>query len=419
MKLRQGGRTMGKGRIPGPFRRATLSMRSPNLEDVDLALLDDYSDQPLIFRLDSHTLSVGTPTDVDVTPEPDKGNDLFEPVMPDEFLATLKKVGEDSLPVVLRPTRDLGGQIKFKIEKPIISVDLKSGTISGTAVLSIPSDYPAQFKSPMEIPVTIIIQIPQSAEQLSNLHAEIYANPFSYVADRRHNRIEATVEVRYDRNLLAKLVNELADAAKNLQKGGKAGNLSQVAFDVEDLVRHVVPALAKSLLVNVSGKALLTRFDVDVDPIQKTIPSYHTSLGLIPIPSGSIFDFPALGLGGSRKHGNWSMIGGLLAYPALPSIFSGAHPTKMFPAYGYVDVSYVRKISHGLDLGIGFTFAGNIWQLSGLEPLPAPDAIYAPIPGPGPTPAKYFTDRAKAILDVKNMKGPQDDIRPTIMFRVE
>ena len=28
-------------------------------------------------------------------------------------------------------------------------------------------------------------------------------------------------------------------------------------------------------------------------------------------------------------------------------------------------------------------------------------------------------DRANAILDVKNMKGPQDDIRPAIMFRVE
>src|SRR5947209_12559898 len=158
---------MGKGRVPGPYARATLHMRPPEMFDVDLNFVDG-SDHRMIFRwerTDPPRVSVGTPNDINVTVGEDDGADTYQLVLPDEWAVTsgVAELVAEHTPMSLRPARDVPTQAKtYTIIRPVLSLDMRTGFITGTAVIRLPSDIPERVKGPLEIPVQIKVGVPDS-----------------------------------------------------------------------------------------------------------------------------------------------------------------------------------------------------------------------------------------------------------------
>jgi hypothetical protein len=425
---------MGKCRTPGPQGCGTLRMRSPSsggpngpLKVGSVTFLEG-SAHPLAFRIlrphlvpDSPSgtpprkVTVGT-NDVDVTVGKDKPPDPRPVALPDEW-AVAAGLAEEHVPLSFQALQHLpNGAKTYKIKRPMLSLDLSTGIIKGTAVLSIPdSSGPEHLVAPLEIPVQITIKVPQSAD-VKALRAHVRACKVACV--------DATVEVRYDRERLVKLVREMTKAAKDMKQTGAKVNLGQVVLDVEELVKDAISQLGQSIVqLQASAHGPATWIDATVDPSQNT--TDYRWLGFNLIPKGPLFDFavPGWGYRGNRILGHRiPHTFALLAYPSLPAIFAGEHWTSKFPAYVYGEVSHARKVTSGLELGVRLTVALDIWERLGLEPGLTPPNLFEPLPagsGARNVPARYLSERGTALSDIKSNLGPANNMQPWIMLKVE
>lgn len=413
---------MGKCRIPGPSGCATLSMRSPgpggaknSLRDVNVTFLEG-SAHPLAFRVvrtNPLRVTAGT-NDVNVTRGKDKPPDSKPLGLPDEW-AVAAGLADENVPLSFTPARSLpSGAKTYKIRRPLLSFDAGKGVIRGTAVLSIPDgNYPERLVSPLEVPVEVTIELPRSADELNNLKAHVRACVFACV--------DATVELRYNREQVARLVREAAKAVKDVKQAGtNADQLADAVLDVADVVREAISLAAPGVVgLHASAQGPATWIDATSD-LTGNVTGYRW-LGFNLIPKGPLFDFdvPGWGYRGSHLLGRRAPhTAALLAYPSLPAIFGGEHWTSKFPAYVYGEVSHAKKVSPGLELGVRLTVALDIWERLGLKPGLTPPSLFEPAP-PGGVTARYLSERGTALQTIKDNISPSKDLNPWIMFRVE
>jgi hypothetical protein len=358
---------------------------------------------------------VGT-NDVQITVGKDKPPATTPLALPGEW-AVAEGLVQEHVPLSFEPLQHLPSAAKtYTIRRPMLSLDVEAGILKGTATLSIPDgNYPERIVSPLEVPVEITIKLPTSLEDAKQLQAHVRACA-GVCAD-------VTVEVRYDHERLVKLVQEMNRAAAKMQQSGsRVDQLAQVVFDVEDLIRDAVSQVSQSVYLQAMARAPLSWGDATVGAADKSVD--YNWLGWNLIPKGPLFDFavPGWGYRGNRIHGrSVPHTAALLAYPSLPAVFAGEHWTNKFPAFVYGEVSYAKKVSRSLELGVRLTMALDIWERLGLRPDAKPPQLFGPNPAGtnGRPDADYLSERGQALEAIKKNLRPANDLQPWVMLRLE
>ena len=261
---------------------------------------------------------------------------------------------------------DPDAQARVQLVSPTVRLDLRSGRISGWATLHVPSGYPAALHPGTDIGVRIDSTI--SDPMRWNVGASY--GPLS---------ADARIRIHYDLGRVARAApsgvgavgRELVAPGVSVQGTGRLFGLPVTTFGLEaDTTR----ARERPLL------GAPTAF-----------PSRSHAAGIIVAPPGSITSVaaPALGATVSSYGARSGYTGTAALLPTLsPSAISAGGPASaMFPVYAYAEVSYVNRVSDGLELGIRAVLQVNSAELinrpQGLEPDP---------PGPRPAPDTISRD---------------------------
>ncbi len=289
---------------------------------------------------------------------------------PHGFLASL--LGSIDLQVSPRPgarASDLSerGLKRIRLVDPVLKLDLDQPRLSGSAVLSIGSDYPPAVKPATDVDVRI------SSTDLREFSGTLGYGPL---------RGSFQLSLRYDTERLKR-----AAGASVLQRG--LGPLGAEA-------RETGFSLSGGLSL---GPVPLTRFSAEAPhlrPRERSLlgapapfPLTASAGGVILAPPGAITSAAVPAFGYTRlSFGERS--GTTFTAAALPTlsptaISSGVGgPVRMFPVYLYTEITYVRQVGDGLDLGLSATLQIDTPTLSDiLSSGPAPP--YTPTAEP-PTP---------------------------------
>jgi Domain of unknown function (DUF4157) len=286
----------------------------------------------------------------------------------------------ESAPVAGTPEARQGAadaQARVQLVTPVVRLDLQSGRIGGAAILHIPSSYPPALHPGTDISV----RIDSAVNDPMQWHASANYGPL---------QADATLRLHYD---LSRVV------------GAASCGVGAVGHEL----------LAPGVSARGTGRAFhipVTTFGLEADTTRPRdrpllgaptpFPSRTYAAGVILTPPGSVTPIAAPALGatvssyGARS--GYSATGALLPTLSPSAISAGGPASAMFPVYAYAEVSYVNRVSDGLELGIRAVLQINSAELinrpRGLAPdppgpRPAPDTISRD-PAPLPTPLSPF-----------------------------
>ena len=308
-------------------------------------------------------------------------------------------------------------QAKISLTDPVISYNPSLGILRGNAGLSVGSDYPLILKAPTELDVSF------ESTRLGQFNGRIGFGPlvsnFELKLHYETERLEQAVSPVFSPQggfavFWARLQSILRDTAPGIRIGTFSGTLqalwrsllagnidkAQFAARTISLLGQSIPAGAdvdalRAALTNLAAEAShpgfslsgslklfgipLTGFSAEAPttvPLDRPLlgapapfPLSFRAGGIILAPPGSITDVAVPALGGTlSSFGRTSGANATIA--ALPSLSTeainrGEPLVNQFPVYAYAEVSHVRRISDGLDLGVRVTVQLSTPELFG------------------------------------------------------
>ena len=291
---------------------------------------------------------------------------------------------------------------KAKLKKVEFKDDEFVVTGSASATLEIPTAYPLQFDSPINIDLAIT----STSISASELGLTGRAKAFGIF------RADFDLHLHYKQAELVKAITAAA-GKKKLTQAQVAALLDSVNFDASAVIKAGLPlsfvSLSASSLLPLSPP-LLGAQDRLLPPQISALPDSRMFIGgTVIVPPGVAFETAVPGLGAhysnyGRKSGYSATVGAVVK-PSLKELGS-LDAGKILPVYGYLDLRYVRRVSETVDLGlrIGYTYAPGK-KSSDDDALP-PDFLGA---------------KAKPWLDTsrENVPPEEDTSGHKVFFRVE
>ena len=284
-----------------------------------------------------------------------------------------------SSPVAGTPTEheaDPDRQATLRLVSPTLRLDFRSGRIEGWATLHVPSAYPAHLHPGTEVAIRVESSV---------------LDPLSWSAKASYGPLEAnaTIRLHYD---IDRLVGAIGS-----ESGGLATELSHPGFSARGSLGLKLPGF----------RLPLSGFEINAPstvPRRRSLlgaptpfPSSYMAGGWIVAPPGSVTSVPvpAFGFTGSTFGERSGLSGTVAATPTLSTeaISKGDAFSQEFPVIAYAEVSYVRRISDGFELGVRANAQINTAQLvrppHGLPlPQPGPPRLAEPIDPRHPAPAQ-------------------------------
>lgn len=411
--------------FPGPWRSGVLGSPIP---------------LPGSLRL-TNALSVGT------------GPAYVLDLNPHQFVGTV--LGELTLTSSTRAgtpedrTGDPDAQQRIRLRNTILRLDPSSGRIRGTATMVVGTEYPEHLKAPMEIDVQI------ESTELGTFTGSLGYGPlhadFRLTLTYDSSRLASAVSPVFApgggfAGFWARLQAILRSAAPGINLTGSTGdslsslvtevlggrlNGRQFAMQTLELLTQSIPATADLAALRTSlselveeithpgfrltgglglGPLPLSRFSITAPttrPLDRPLlgaptafPSTIGAYGTVIAPAGSITQVPVPAFGGLYSRFNersgFSAIGGLLPTLSPESISAGRPFAAQFPVYLFAEVSYVRRVTGNLDLGV---------RVSGQLSTPQ---FLAP-PAPSTDPVERFRETHRDYL---NATGPTQTLTP-------
>lgn len=255
---------------------------------------------------------------------------------------------------------DPAHQSRLQLVNPSMGLDFRSGRIWGLATLHVPSSYPPSLHPGTNVDV----RVESSA-----------LNPLRWTASASYGPLvaNATIRLHYDTSRLA---SALGTGPRSL-----ATEATHPGFTASGTLGLNIGSRARLPLSYFSAEAATTV--PRARPLlgaPTDFPSSYFAGGIIVAPPGSLFSVPAPALGATgARFGERSGVSGTVALaPTLsPEAISRGDPWHQeFPLYGFAEVSYVNRVSDGLELGIR-----AIAQVNTAELVRPPRGLPAPTPG--------------------------------------
>jgi hypothetical protein len=308
-------------------------------------------------------------------------------------------------------------QARISLVNPIIRYNPSLGILRGSATLSVGSDYPTVLKAPTELDVRF------ESTALGQFSGSIGLGPLQSHFDLRlhydTSRLETAVApvfapqggfAGFSQDLQAILsatvpgfrASSASAAIQSLWQSLVAGNIdaSQFASRAIRLLGRSIPAGAdieglRAALSSLANEALhpgfslrgslrlfgipLTGFLAEAPttvPLDRPLAGAPTAFplssfagGFVLAPPGSITDIavPALGVTASSfgESSGSSATAAFLPSLGLDAISRGDPLVNQFPVYAYAEISHVRRITDGLDLGVRITAQMSTPELFG------------------------------------------------------
>jgi hypothetical protein len=348
-------------------------------------------------------------------------------------------------------------QDHISLVNPRLFFNTRTGQISGRAILSVPSGYPRPLRPYNEFPVEFqSTDLTQFTGQLS--YGPVHLN-FSLNLHYDTARLEEAVRPAFAptggfagfwgrfqailrRTVPGERLGSIADSLQALLRSIMNGTL-----DAGEFATQTIQLIAQSVPAGVSPEALRTAltqlaneithpgFSVSgslrLGPVPlstfsasapTTVPLPHPLLGapasfpittsaggVVLAPPGSITDIavPALGYSYSSfgATAGTSFTSALL--PTLsPSAISAGQPfVRQFPVYAFAEVSHVRRITTGFDLGVRATLQVSTPDFAGRLP-------------PSADPVERFRQTHQDYLDASNRTSAPTPSVPNIGLSV-
>lgn len=398
---------MGKGafRIPGPL-GTTFNLGNPKLKKP--AILDDPKLEPLkqkaeeawdqvVRFVDRARLKAmlneiyGSERWADANKE-DKGGKLSDP-MNARLPHTTRE--QDARRPTEKPT--------LRLKDPDLS--FKDGILHGTAsfVLEIPTPYPEKFDSP----TSIRVEIKSPKVGLDKLSVKSRVTVLGGLVRVNFNKIE----LHYDPRAVVKAAVAIA-RDRGIKKETLEELLSEVRIDVSAfgwvaiLPTWVWLSASSALpldrpLLGTKDRLLPVQFGALPD-------SSFVNVGTIAVPSGVFFDTPAPAAGAhwskfGRDQG-FSLTASVIGTPNLDQIAKDW--SRAASVYGYADLYYVKRVSDTVDLGVGLTYAIDVF---GERAAPTPAHLH------------YLESKYKPWLppSQENVPPAEDRSGQRLMFRLK
>jgi Domain of unknown function (DUF4157) len=251
-------------------------------------------------------------------------------------------------------------QAKVQLVDPVARLDLGTGRIAGLATLHVPSSYPVNLHPGTDVPIRIDSTI---------------KDPLTWKVGASYGPLTADATVRFHYDV-----------------GRLGASLECGASGVARELTH--PGLTASGTGRLFGLPIST-FGVDAPttvPREKPLlgaptpfPSTISAGGVIIAPAGSVTSIAAPAAGYYRssfgESSGYSLTTALLPTLDPDAISAGAPFASRFPVHAFAEVSYVKRISDGLELGIRATAQVNTADL-----VNPPKGLPAPTPGSPTTP---------------------------------
>ena len=335
--------------------------------------------------------------DITYTPLNDvEYHSTFRLALPNLFAGSLKSIPLSSSTIEGTPPEQApndSNQAQIKVVNPLLKFNLKEGTLTGKTVLSIDSAYPKHLKGPTELDVNLT----STKIDFSRTPGDSkYTLPFAQLrGDASWGPIRADFKLRLhlDTEHLARAVADQESLSGALNEGKK--ELTHPGFDFSAVIHAAIPLIGKVPLTKIAASAISTV------PVSRPLTGAPTSFamdyrmyGVIPTPPGSLFDVPAVGLG--LTQGSFGESRGYSLTAAFLPTFSptamsaaGTSMLEKFPAYGYLELYGVTRVSDRLEVGARLTVAPSSLDVANLLNL------------------------RKAELD------PTSDMKGMVMFRLE
>ncbi len=367
--------------FPGPLRPRILGSPIPLPGSLRLTnALDVGSGQPYVLDLDPHQFVATLLGELDLSSSPRAGT-------PEGRLT------------------ERSAQQRTRLKNTQLRLDTKTGRIRGTATMLVGSEYPETLKDPTEVDVSI------ESSELGKFDGRLGYGPlhadFKLTLSYDRSRLERAARPVFAPSggfagFWSELARILHGAAPGINLSGSAGdglmslvrevlagrfNGEQFAIQTLALLGQSIPATADRAQLQKALKELgeefshpgfhlvgglslgpvpLSHFEVTAPttrPISRPLlgaptkfPSTISAYGTVIAPAGSITDIPVPAFGGlysrfDEKQG-FSAIGGLLPTISPDSISAGKPFAAQFPVFLFAEVSYVRRVSDSLDLGV-------------------------------------------------------------------
>lgn len=306
---------------------------------------------------------------------------------------------------------------RIRLIQPILTFDTASQTFRGHATLQIPSDYPPAYHGPTDLDVDI------SSTELGQFtgrvgYGPLYAN-FSLRLHYQTERLEQAATPAFKpqggfAGFWTQFQQILRETIPGIRLENHSAALQSLVHSFEageiqggDLAARTAELLASSLPPTISAESIrkavnqfvrevthpgftlkgkagigglpLTTFGAEAPttvPLAHPLPgapakfpiSYHAA-GVVIAPAGAVTQtaVPAFGVTGASFNEKRGISGTAAILPTIsPSALSaGQGAAAGFPTYAYAEVSYVRRISRDLDMGVRLTLQVNSAQLFG------------------------------------------------------
>jgi hypothetical protein len=267
--------------------------------------------------------------------------------------------------------------------------------------LEIPTAYPLQFDSPINIDIGITSTTIGASELGMKGRAKAYGI----------FRADFDLHLHYKPADLVKAVTAAAGKRK-LTKAELSALLDKISFDASAVAKAGLPLS----FVSISAGSLLPLSRPLLGAQDRLLPVQVSSLpdsrlfigGTVIVPPGVAFDTAVPGLGAhysnyGRKRG-YSGTLGVVVKPDLAALGS-MNVRRILPIYGYLDLRYVRRVSDTIDLGvrIGYTYS-------------PPEESAA-----GPTPTDFLGAKHKPWLPTsrENIPPGEDTSGHKVFFKLE
>lgn len=317
-------------------------------------------------------------------------------------------------------------QARIRLIRPVLVFDTARQSLHGHATLSIPSDYPASLHGPTELDVEI------SSSELGQFQGSVGYGPlhadFSLRLHYQTDRLEQALRPAFRpeggfAGFWESFQRVLGDTVPGIRLDTYSAALQSLvrsfqAHEIQagDLAARTVALIASSLPPTVSAESVrtaLTKFIQEIThpgftaaattslfglPLNKVnvsapttvplayplpgapaaFPVNYSAYGVVLAPAGAVTQtpVPAFGATGSSFNERRGISGTAAVLPTIsPSAISaGQGIASDFPTYAYAEVSYVRRISSQLDMGVRVTLQVNSAQLFGPKATPSTDS---------------------------------------------
>jgi hypothetical protein len=343
---------------------------------------------------------------------------------PDLFMATILQridLTTSTLPGT-PPGREgeEGNQSHISLVHPRLFFNPRTGQISGRATLTVPTGYPPAISADTEFPLEF------HSTDLGQIAGELRYGPlhldFSVQLHYDTARLEAAVRPSFApaggfAGFWSRLQSILRATVPGADLSGMADSLQLLlrsvisgTLDAEQFAARTIELIAQSIPSGVSTESLrtaltqlaneithpgftargrlrlgpvpLSTFSIEAPTtVPLSVPVYGAATpfpstisagGVVLAPPGSITDIAVPAFGYSRSSfgatSGTSITAALLPTLSPSAISSGQPLIRQFPVYAYAEVSHVRRVASGLDLGVRATLQISTPDLAG--PLP-------------------------------------------------